>query len=213
VPLSYTPNAQLNKPATADRNWDIPLNANTDFLDGVSAIGQLLVTPAEVPSASLNVRVTSGSFVRADGSVVNFPGVSAYGLSPASTAVLWLTEAGVLTSSSAFPATPHVRLATVATGPTTVQTIIDDRVGLRSCGSGTGSVTSGSTLGFFGVTPAAQSPAIAPVIDLTTGTASNSVVDVGSSFSKVQIDNNFAALAAKVNALIAVLKSYGLTAS
>jgi hypothetical protein len=209
VPLSYTPNACLNKPATADRNWDIPLNANTDFLDGISAIGRLLVTPAEVPSASLNVRVTSGSFVRADGSVVNFAGISAYGLSPSSTVVLWLTDAGVLTASSAFPATPHVRLATVATGPATVQAIIDERVGLRSCGTG----TSGSTLGFFGVTPVAQAPAIASVIDLTTGTASNSVVDVGSSYSQTLIDNNFAALATKVNALIAVLKRYGLTAS
>jgi hypothetical protein len=50
---SHTTNALLAKPAASDRYWDIPLNANADFLDGISSIGRLLVTPAEVPSASL----------------------------------------------------------------------------------------------------------------------------------------------------------------
>ena len=42
--ISYTTNARLQKPAVADRNWDVPINANADLLDGMTAIGGLLHT-------------------------------------------------------------------------------------------------------------------------------------------------------------------------
>jgi hypothetical protein len=66
------------------------------------------------------------------------------------------------------------------------------------------------TVAFFGATPATQAIAIAPLADGTTGIASNMVADVGPTHSQTQLDNNFAALTAKVNALIAALKRYGL---
>ena len=72
---TLTTNAFLLKPATADRFWDIPINANADLLDGVAAIGSLIVTPAEFPSATLNVRVTSGSYIMANGTVGLFQNV------------------------------------------------------------------------------------------------------------------------------------------
>jgi hypothetical protein len=217
VATTYTTNALLQKPATTDRYWDVPLNANADFLDGVAAIGRLLVTPTEAPSASLNVRVTPGTYVTASGTVGTFPGIASHTL-PASTSItLWLTDAGVLSTSAAFPTTPHVRLATVVTGPSSVQSIIDERIGPRTCGTGIGTAITvspdGTAIGFFGTSPAGQAAAIPPLNDTTTGVASNTVADVGPAFSQSQIDNNFAALTAKVNALIAVLKSYGLTAS
>jgi hypothetical protein len=229
----------LQKPATADRNWDVPINANADFLDGVSAIGRLVVTPTEVPSATLNVRVTTGSYVKADGTIGVFPGVASYALPASSTTYLWLTDPGALTASSAFPTTAHVRLAHVVTGPTTVQAVVDERVGPKTSGTGLGFVLksgdtmtgtlsvvsagsgspalvvnpNGPAVGFFGVTPASQAASLAPLVDNSTGTASNAVADVGPTFSQVVIDGNFATLAAKVNALIAAMKLHGLMSS
>ena len=236
---TFTANALLMKPATADRNWGVPVNANADFLDGVAAIGLLIVTPTEVPSATLNVRATGGSYVKADGTIGVYPGIASYVLPASSTTYLWLTDSGVLSASSAFPTTAHVRLAHVVTGPSTVQAVVDERVGSKTCGSGLGfvlkggdtmtgtlsvvSATSGApalvvnpnaqAVGFFGVTPASQAPALAPVVDNSTGTASNTIVDVGTTFSQVQIDANFATLAARVNALIVALKRHGLMSS
>jgi hypothetical protein len=244
VATTFTANALLQKPATADRNWDVPLNANSDFLDGVAAIGRLLVTPTETPSATLNVRVTAGTYVKSDGSVGSFPGAGSYGLPASTSTALWLTDPGVLSASAAFPTTPHVRLATVVTGPGSVQSVTDERIGPRTCGTGVVASGAGATpagpetvsvpfsvvspstgvttfaadptvpaVGFFGAAPATQAPALAAITDATTGVASASVVDVGSTFSQALIDNNFATLTARVNALTGALKRHGLMAS
>ncbi len=235
---TFTANALLKKPAAADRNWDVPVNANADFLDGVAAIGLLIVTPAEVPSATLNVRVTGGSYVKADGTAGAYPGAAAYALPASATTYLWLTDAGVLSASSAFPATAHVRLAHVVTGPSAVQAVTDDRVGPKTCGTGLGFVLKGGdvmtgalslvsasgaktfvvdptaqAVGFFGAAPATQAPALAAVVDHSTGAASDTLLDVGPAYSQTQIDANFATLAAKVNALTATLKRHGLMSS
>jgi hypothetical protein len=239
VATIYTANALLQKPATADRYWDVPLNANSDFLDGVSAIGRLLVTPTEVPSATLNVRVTPGTYVTANGTIGTFAGVASQALPASTTTYLWLTDAGVLSASASFPTAAHVRLASVATGPSSVLSVVDGRVGPQTSGTGLGFVLkagdtmtgalsvvspssgtaaltvnpSAQTLGFFGATPATQAPAVAPLVDNSNGVTSNTVVDVGATFSQAQIDANFATLAAKVNALIAALKRHGLMSS
>ena len=231
---SRTPNALLGKPATADRNWDLPLNANADFLDGIASIGRLLVTPAELPSATLGVRVTAGTYLGADGSVKDFPGVEAYALPASSTYRLWLNDTGVLSASAAFPSTPHLRLAKVVTGPASVVSTLDERVTLATAaGGGTTSQvlsaphvfpgdvssptlttdSSGPAIGFFGAVPKTQAPGLAPLVDLTTGAVSDKVVGVGQTYAQDLIDDNFAALAAKVNALTAALKRHGLMAS
>jgi len=239
VATTYTANARLQKPSTTDRNWDVPLNANADYLDGLSAVGRLAVTPTEAPSATLNVAVTGGAYAAANGTTGAFAGVPSYALPASSTSYLWLTDAGVLTATPAFPASAHVRLAHVVTGASAVLAVVDERVVARTCGTGLGFVLkAGDTVagpfavtptgaggvaalavglsnaapavGFFGATPAAQAPAIAPLLDHSTGAASNTVNDVGGSFSQSQVDGNFATLAAKVNALIAALKLFGL---
>ena len=232
----YTDNAFLRKPATAERNWDVSLNANADAIDGMTAIGSLLVTPTELPSASLNVRITGGAYTKADGTVGVFSGVTSYGIPPSSSVSLWLTDSGVLTSGSDFPTTAHLRLAQVVTSPSTVQSLIDKRIGPHVCGTGLGFllksgdavagpfsvVSSGSSLaaftvtpdvpsiGFFGVAPAPQAPMLVALADNSTGTVSNTITDVGAQFSQTLIDGNFASLTAKVNALIGVLQRHGL---
>jgi len=239
LPSTFTANALLQKPATADRFWDVPLNANADFLDGLAPIGRLLATPTESPSISLNVRVTSGSYRKGDGTIGIFPGVSSYALPASSTLVLWLTDSGVLSTSASFPNSSHVRIATVVTGTSSIQSIVDERVGPQSCGTGLGFVLKSgdsvagtfsivtsvgatpvfvvnpdvSTIGFFGVTPATQAPAVASLVDNSTGVATNTMTDVGSNFSQSIINGNFATLAAKVNALTAALKRHGLMSS
>jgi hypothetical protein len=239
VATSYTTNALLQKPGTADRNWDIPVNANADLLDGMTAIGGLVVTPTEVPSASLNVRVTGGNYIKADGTIGTFAGVASYALAASTTSCLWLADAGVLTTGAAFPTTAHVRLARVVAGATSIVSVVDNRVQCRIAGTGlgfvlkTGDTISGPltvatpatgtpvlavdavnrALGFFGATPASQAAPLAALTDNSTGTASGTIVDVGGSFSQSQIDNNFASLTAKVNALIAAMKRHGLMSS
>ena len=236
---TYTANAMLIKPATAQRNWDVSLNANADTIDGMSTIGQLLVTPTEIPSASLNIRITSGSYQKGDGTVGSYAGSASYALPASSSVAVWLSDGGVLNTSSVFPTTACVQLAQVTTGVSTIQSIVDQRVGPRTAGSGLGfvlkagdtmsgalsivSVSSGTTvfkadptvpgIGFFGTAPATQAPVIAALTNSSTGIATSAIVDVGPSFSQTNLDNNFATVTLTLNALIAALKRHGLMSS
>lgn len=133
---SYTPSTKLAKPGVADRNWDVPLNANADRLDALAPLAGLCVSPAEVPSASLNVQVAPGTYRKPDGTVGSFAGSPATAVGAGQATSLYLTPAGVLTASTAgYPATSHVRLATVTAGASSIQAIGDDRVSLAVVGS------------------------------------------------------------------------------
>jgi hypothetical protein len=126
---SYTNKTKLGKPAVADRNWNVPLNANADLLDALAPVGGLCVSLTEVPSASLNVCVALGNYQKRDGTVGTFSGAATFPVGASQTSSLYLTDAGALTvSTSGYPATSHVRLATVVTSGTTVTSINDDRV-------------------------------------------------------------------------------------
>jgi hypothetical protein len=236
VATTYTTNARLQKPGTADRGWDMPINANADALDGMAAIGGLAVTITESPSASLNVRAAAGTFVMADGTIGVFGGATSIPLPASATTYLWLSPTGVLTQGTSFPSAAHLRLAQVVTGATTVTKVIDQRVCFSVQGAGLGFVLkAGDTMsgplaivnatsnasvfsadpgkaviGFFGVAPQAQAPALVPLIDATTGVAGGTIQNVGTSFSQSVLDNNFASLVAQVNALTAALKRHGL---
>ena len=168
---TYTPNVQLGQPASGDRTWNVPLNANAAQLDAQNAIGDLCVTTTEVPSASLNVKVSAGQWVDQSGTVQTYAGTSSQAIAGSSTKVLYLdgTSSWALTVAASYPATPHVRLATVAT-TTVITSIADNRQPFTVAGSiadgtalvlGTSSglqIGTGSTqkLGFFGKTPAVQ---------------------------------------------------------
>jgi hypothetical protein len=238
VATTYTANAQLQMPATSDRNWDVPINANAEILDGMTAIGGLAVTTTEVPSATLQVAVSPGNFVNSSGVIVAFVGTSPFVVPPSSTSCLWLTDAGVLTPGSSFPTSAHLRLAQVVSGPTSLIQVVDERIQCSVAGTGlgfvlkagdtmTGALTVASPsngasvvvadpihglIGFFGATPASQASALTPLTS-SSGVASNTLADVGTAFSQSVLNNNFASLASQVDALIAALKRHGLMAS
>ena len=54
---------------------------------------------------------------------------------------------------------------------------------------------------------------LVPLTTNSPGVASNTIADVGASFSQVALNNNFASLAAKVDALVAAMKRHGLMGS
>lgn len=239
VATTYSVNARLQKPATSDRNWDVPINANTDTLDGLTALGGLAVTITETPSTTLQVRLSPGNFIKSDGTVASCPGVPAFAIPASATTYLWLTDADVLASGPAFPASAHLRLAHAVGGPSSVVQVVDERVQCSVAGTGLGFVLkagdsmSGSftvaspgtgtplvvadpvnrLVGFFGAAPATQAVALTPLAASPAGVASDMLADVGASFSQATLNNNFASLTAKVDALIVALKRHGLMGS
>jgi hypothetical protein len=239
VATTYTANVQLQMPATSDRNWDVPINANAILLDGLTALGGLAVTTTETPSVTLQVAVSAGNYANSTGVIINFAGSSPFVVPASVTTYLWLTDAGVLTSGTSFPTSAHLRLAHVVSGATTITQIVDERVQCSVKGTGlgfvlkagdtmTGALTISSpstgasivvadpvhaTLGFFGVTPATQAPKLTTLTSSSAGVASNTLADVGTAFSQTILNNNFASLAAKVDALIVALQRHGLMGS
>ena len=169
---TYTPNAQLGQPALGDTGWATPLNANMTSLDDLNPVGDLCVTLHEVPSTTLNVAVSAGNYVKQDGSVGTYAGTASQAITASTTKVLYLdlTSSGALVVGSSFPATAHVRLATVVAGTTTITSITDARQVFDVCGSmldgtnialGTTTGTqigtaTGQKIGFYGTTPVIQ---------------------------------------------------------
>lgn len=124
-----TTRLRLSKPATNDTGWGDTVNADLDALDALAPLGGLNVAATESPSTTLNVRVGSGTYRKADGTVGTYAGTTSRAMTAGSTNYVYLTDGGTLTvSTSAFPATPHVRLATVTTGTAAVTAVSDARL-------------------------------------------------------------------------------------
>ncbi len=169
---TYTPNVGLAMPATGDRTWNVPVNGNCATLDGLAPVGALAVIPTEFPSTSLNVHVAAGQFVKQDGTIGTFAGATSQAVTSSATRALYLdgTNSWALTVAASHPTTPHVRLATVVTGSSTITSIADNRQCFVVCGSiadgvnltlGTATGTQIGTaanqkLGFYGATPVVQ---------------------------------------------------------
>lgn len=132
---TFSANLRLEKPSNSDRGWDVPLNATIDQLDAFTPIGALAVTETETPSTTLNVRVTAGTYQQSNGQIATYAGANPVAIAASSTVKLWLSDAGTLMSGSSFPATPHVRLATVTSLTSTISTIVDSRLAGASCGA------------------------------------------------------------------------------
>lgn len=176
---TYTTRAKLAMPALGDTGWAVPVNGNCATLDALTAVGALAVTLAETPSASLNVSVASGSYLQQDGTVATFAGASSQAITASSTVVLYLdgTASWSLTVAASYPTTPHVRLASVVSGASTITSITDGRQCFSVVGSwadgvnitlGTTTGTqigtaSGQKLSFWGKSP--------PVVQQTGGAA------------------------------------------
>ena len=133
---SYTTRTGLNKPGTGDTGWGTTLSGDLDALDAVQAVGALAVSPAERPSASLNVQVAAGVFISSAGAYVAYAGTASFGLTASGTRYLWLTDSATLTAGSAFPSagTKCVRLAVVVVGTSTITSVADARVPFVSAG-------------------------------------------------------------------------------
>lgn len=239
---AYSANARLQKPGTSDRQWDVPINANTDALDAMTAVGALVATTTETPSSTLQIRVAPGAFVLANGTVGTFAGAPAVTVAASATTYLWLDATGALATGPAFPASAHLRIARVVAGPAAVILVVDERVQCRMAGTSpsyvlkagdtiTGLLTisapasTGATvpvvvadpanhaIGFFGANPATQAPAVAPIVAAPGSAASDTLADVGAAFAPATLNNNFASLATKVDAILAALKRHGLMAN
>ena len=154
--MALTPNVGLNKPTTTSRNWDAPMNANSDLIDGLTPVGSLCVSLAESPSASLNVNVSAGSFVGPDRTTTTYAGVAGQAIAASSTKYLYLTSAGTLTIWTAFPTSGfYVPLAKVITGASTITSITDLRQPFHVISGGAMSGTATLVGGTVTVTTAA----------------------------------------------------------
>jgi hypothetical protein len=159
-------------PALGDTGWSVPVNGNCTLLDALLPVGSLAVTTTEVPSATLNIAVATGTYIKQDGTIGTFAGSTSQAMGASSTQVLYLdlTNAGALTVAAAYPTTAHVRLATVVAGASTISSITDNRQCFKVVGSwadganiALGTVTgtqiataSTQKLAFFGKTPTTQ---------------------------------------------------------
>jgi hypothetical protein len=168
---TYTTCVGLGMSAYNDPNWNTPVVANWQALDALSPVGDNNCVTNEFPSASLNVKVAAGQFQRQDGTVVSYAG-GTIAIAASSTKVLYLdgTAAWALTSAASYPSTPHLRIATVVSGATTITSITDNRQAFIPSGSwfdgsvivvgtSTGLQIASATsqkLGFFGTAPVVQ---------------------------------------------------------
>lgn len=187
---TYTPAVKLAMPAVGDTGWATPVNGNVAALDALQPIGGLAVTTHEQPSSSLEVDIAAGSFVDQSGAVRAFTAVSGQSIGASSTKVLYLdgTASWTLAVGSSYPSTPHVRLATVVAGTSTITSIADNRQcfhvagsiadGLNlALGSATGTqigTASTQKLGFFGHMPTVQ-----PTMGAATAGSSYTSVEQG----------------------------------
>ena len=71
---TYTPNVQLAMPAPGDRTWNVPVNSNAQVLDALAPVALAVVT-TEVPSATLNVQVATGNYMKQDGTIGTYAGL------------------------------------------------------------------------------------------------------------------------------------------
>lgn len=147
---SYTSSAKLGEPGANDTAWNVPLNANFTALDAMNSIGGLCVTTHEQPSASLGVDIAAGSYIKRDRTVGTYAGVLNQAITASTTKVLYLdgTASWALVVGSSYPATPHIRLATVVAGSSTITSITDNRQCFPSVGTTVTTDTDGATVTF-----------------------------------------------------------------
>lgn len=154
---TYTPALSLGKPAMGDTAWNVPLNATIDALDALAPIGGLAVTPTEIPSTTLNVKVAAGNYRKSSGAVGSYAGTTSRAIAASSTKVLYLDSSGTLQVASAYPTSgAHVRLASIVTGTSSITSITDQRIAAVEIGSAlaaaaddTAAATAGVPIGCF----------------------------------------------------------------
>lgn len=201
---TYTNSVQLAMPAFNQSGWNVEVNANCILLDALNPVGDFACTLTEVPSATLNVKVAAGQFVKADGTVVTYAGTTGQAITTATTKVLYLdgTASWALTVAASYPTTAHVRIATVVAGATTITSITDNRQCFEPVGTlfdGT-VINVGTTTGLQIGTASSQKIAFlgaTPVIQQAGGAAT-----AGASYTTTE--------EGMLNKCYAALRSFGL---
>jgi hypothetical protein len=189
---TFTNAVQLAMPGVGDRSWSVPLNGNSQILDALNPIGDFNCTTVEVPSASLNVKTAAGQFTKTGGGIVTFAGATIAATASA-TSVIYLdgTASWALTVGTAYPATAHLRIATVVAGTTTITGITDNRQSFVPSGSlfdgtvfvvGTGTglqiaSAANQKLGFFGKAGVTQPVMGAATASTTFGTTESAMLN------------------------------------
>jgi uncharacterized membrane protein len=167
---TFTSNRNIRKLAAGDTGYASLWAANLDLLDAIAALGALAVATAETPSASLNVKVSAGSFRKGDGTVVGYAGTAGQAMTASSTNYVFLNDAGTLVvNTTGFPVN-CVRLATVVAGATTITSVTDAQVVLALGGAGTPTIAAGTGAGTT-PTVAVTGSDRAGLISVTTGTS------------------------------------------
>jgi hypothetical protein len=210
-----TTNLRLNKPASHDPSWNVPLDENWDALDVLAPLKGMAVTLKEDPSSTRNVAVASGAYTKPDGSYGTFAGSAGYLIDASSTRNVWIDSAGALAQGAAWPSTVHVRLATVTTDASTVTSIVDARVTLRATGAVVSPATFTQTYSTADATLSAytadvESVAYTGLADGVGGTPYASVTDLNALRAAVEVQRLFTEdIAGMLNALIDALQARG----
>ncbi len=135
--MNYTARLKLQYPDLDDEGWNTPMEANFNQIDG-TFLGSFAVTPAEVPSASLNYIVRGGTYLGSDGLLHTVADFAVQTMPASSTKYVYLKADGTLGVGSAFPtagAGLFSPLAVVTAGTSTITGIVDARHPLRLQGS------------------------------------------------------------------------------
>lgn len=191
---TYTSNLKLGTPATGDTGWATVLDANRTQLETLTAIAGGCVTPAEVPSTTLNVRVAPVNYLLPDGTIGSYAGTASQAMTSGTTNYLFLNSSYSLTvNTTGFPTTAHIRLATVLAGASTITSVTDSRVYLEvpvqlagitfadaaniAAGTTTGTKIGTATtqkLGFYNATPIVQRSGASQAAVTTTAATNTS---------------------------------------
>ncbi len=233
---TYTANTKIAKPGAGDTGWGPVLTGDLDQIDALAPVGGLFVTTHEQPSSTLLVDISAGKFIDQAGAVQTYAGVSSQAITLSTTKTLYLDGAAswALVVGSAYPATPHVRLATVVAGATTITSVTDNRTTNRIAGQMIPAVThlistAASAPTIAAGAAAGSSPTVAVtgtdlagLISVTTGTTATTGilatisfnVAFGSAPRAIQLtpaNANAAAVAAKVFADISSVTTVHFT--
>ncbi len=140
---TYTANLKFSKPAVGDSGFSPLILGDFDEIDALAPVGGLFVSTHEQPSSTLLVDISAGQYVKPDGTVGTYAGVASQAITTATTKMLYLdgTASWALVVGSAYPATPHIRLATVVAGATTISSITDTRQSVSIAGQSIPAVT------------------------------------------------------------------------
>lgn len=171
--------------------------------DGSTVGGTITLTPGSSPSSGADVTINGGpsSSSGAGGAVAIRGGIPTSG--PGGVVTIY-AAAGVGTNQNGGVVVlkPGARTGSGTTG----------YIALQDSASATKFEVNTTGIGFFATAPVAQPTDLVALTDSSTGTATNTINDVGAVPTQAAINDNFASVTAKINGLRTRLRDLGLMA-